>query len=510
MVSLTQRLAGIQQQLARKSSQPLTAPFGEWMPDLADFQNPGITEAKNVIPTADGYRPFPGLSAFSNALDNRSQGAGAGVDTAGTVTIYAGDEAKLYRLVGSTFTDASQPGGYATAGDGGWEFVQFGKTMIATNLQDAVQSVTVGQNTYADLITSSDKPKAQHIDIVREFIVLGNTNDATDGRKPNRVWWSGIGDATDFAPSASTQSDYQDIQTGGSIQRVIGGVDYGLIFLEREIHRMSYVGSPLVWRFDPIDRKRGTPIPGSVIGFGRFVFFISDEGFFLSDGSQSIPIGQNKVDQFFWDQLDTVYFSRVSAAVDPVQKMVWWSFPGTGSSAGQPNKLLGYQWVDKRWAHVDLETQIIARLFERGYTLDTIDAVSDDLDALPLSLDSAAWTGGGLEMVAFDTDKKMALFEGSNLEATLETTEFTLGPGRSKLRSHRPLVDTSSVTVAVASRVRQADPASFGSAASLTPHGMAPARSEGRYHRDRLTIAAGATWTRAQGVEVIGAPTGVK
>ena len=33
------------------------------------------------------------------------------------------------------------------------------------------------------------KPRARHVDVVREFLVLGNTNDTTDGAVPNRVWW---------------------------------------------------------------------------------------------------------------------------------------------------------------------------------------------------------------------------------------------------------------------------------------------------------------------------------
>lgn len=510
MTTLTQRLAAIQQQLARKAPPPVTIPFAEWLPDLADLANPGATEATNVIPTLDGYKPFPNLAAFSDALAARCQGAQAGVDTSGTVVIYAGDISTLNRLVGSTFTDSSKSGGYSTAADDQWEMEQFGQTMIATNYTDAVQSVAVGSNTFADMITSADKPKARHLDIVREFVFLGNTNDASDGIKTNRVWWSGIGDQTDFTPAASTQCDYQDIQSGGAVQRIVGGVDYGLVFLEREIHRASYVGSPLVWRFDPIDRKRGTPISGSVIGFGRFVFFITDEGFFQTDGVQSTPIGQNKVDTTFWNQIDSTYFSRVFSAVDPVNKVVWWAFPGTGSAGGQANKLFGYQWVDQKWSQVDLDVEIIARLFKRGYTLDTLDTVTTDLDALPFSLDSSAWTGGRFEMVAFDTSHKLALLEGANLEATLETSDFVIGRGRSKVRSLRPLVDTASATAAMASKARTADSPAFGTAASMTDNGSCRLRSEGRYHKTRVTVPAGATWSRAQGVEVVGAVTGDK
>ena len=33
-------------------------PFAEWMPDLPDHMNPGSTQAKNVFPAVNSYRPW--------------------------------------------------------------------------------------------------------------------------------------------------------------------------------------------------------------------------------------------------------------------------------------------------------------------------------------------------------------------------------------------------------------------------------------------------------------------
>ena len=47
-------------------------PFGEWLPDLPDHVNPGATQAKNVFPAVNSYRPFKGISVTSsNALTIR-------------------------------------------------------------------------------------------------------------------------------------------------------------------------------------------------------------------------------------------------------------------------------------------------------------------------------------------------------------------------------------------------------------------------------------------------------
>ena len=513
--SLSRRLAGIvrEQRVKRK-----IVPFGEWLPDRADFANPGATEALNVIPTADGYRPFPALSAVSsNALTARCQGAIASTDNSGNVYLYAGDASKLYRQAPDlTLTDVSKSGGYAIAADGFWEGAQFGTQVLMTDYDDAVQEITVGaSDTFADLITSTDKPKARHIAVVGNFVVLGWTNDTTDGERPGRVWWCGLnastgnGNPADFTPAASTQCDFQDIPDAGGVQKIIGGADYGLIVMERGIYRMTYVGSPLVFRFDPIERSRGTPFPGSVIGLGRLAFYISEEGIFATDGIQSIPIGNAKVDKWLWDQLDTVYRSRLSSAVDPVNKLVLWGFPGTGATSGNPNTILIYNWAEKKFSYVSANHEIIFRAQSQGYTLDTLDTFSTDLDALPFSLDSRAWTGGELTIGAFNTSHVYGTFTGANLAATIETSEFQPHQGYSDIQHSRPLIDGGTITAALASRNALTDTVTFGTARSMITDGECPTVGNGRYHRLRASIAASGTWTHAQGMEVASVAAGV-
>lgn len=480
-----------------------TVNFTEWRPDLSDYRNQGDTVVRNVIPHEDGYDPFPNILSQSDAITARCQGAVGAKDISNNIYIYAGDATKLYRLADQTFTDISN-GTYTTAASSTWEFAAFGTTLIATNYDDAVQSIEVqGSGTFADLITSTSQPKAKHIDIVRDFVVLGNIEDG--GAIPNRVWWSAINDPADFDADVTTQSDFQNIATGGHVQRIVGGVEYGLIFMESQIWRMTYVGSPLIFQFDAIDRRRGTPIPNSVVAFGRLVFFISQEGFFVSDGVTSTPIGDDKVDETFWGQFDIANAHRLSAAVDPVTKSVLWLFPGTGNSGGVPNKIFLYKWTEQKFAELLVEDFTSAPEFlfwggSQGYTLEGLDSVSASIDALTESLDSPAWQGTE-KLACFDTAKKMNLFTGSNLAATIETAEYSTGD-RSLVRNVRPLVDVSSATIAVASKTKLADTSTYGTAVTMTDDGDCPVLSDGRYHKVRLSIPAAADWNHAQGIEV--------
>ena len=329
--------------------------------------------------------------------------------------------------------------------------------------------------------------------------------------RPSRVWWSGIDNPVDFDPAATTQSDYQVIPDLGWVQRIVGGAEYGLIFLERGIVRMTYVGSPLIFRFDTVDRGRGTPIPNSVIGLGRLVFYIDEEGFKITDGSSSQPIGQNKVDRFFWDQFDTTYASRVSAAIDPLNKLVMWAFPGTGST-GEANVILIYNWADQRWSQIDVDVEVIARVQNQGLSLDELDTISATLDGLPYSLDSRAYTGGELKLAAFDTDHKMGFFDGANMAATIDTALVDIGR-RAVVNKLHPLVGaslfildedgdpilnedgdaiiTGNVTGYLDSRPDLSGDADFGTGGVLNANGDVTIRGEGRYHRSRVVIDAG-------------------
>jgi len=476
-------------------------PFGEFLPDLPDFQNPGATIADNVIPTPQGYRELKALAAYSTTpLTARCQGTFAGQSSAGVVTLFAGDASKLYKLEGKAFTATDS--GFSTAEDAVWAFGQFGNTMIATNYSDAPQKFTLGTSTeWEDL--GGSPPKARHIAVVRGFVMLGNLVESGTGYQ-NRTRWSGIDNAETWAASQTTQSDFQDfVGNGGAVMALVGG-EYGIVMLERSIFRLDYVGTPLIFSASEISQTRGTPVSGSVAALGRTVFFYSDDGFYvLEDGSKVTPIGANKIDRFFEDDFDIAYASRVTSAIDPINHLYILSYPGSGHSSGTPNKLIIYDWANNKWSTAEFQHEMIARSLSTGKTLDTLDEVSTDLDSLAFSLDSRAWSGGSVILTAFNTSNNLAYFTGTGLAAKIETTEFQPIAGRrSSINLVRPIFEGSSATTTVqmAGRSIGTATASFGSAVSLNTTGNAPVRENHRYHKVRVNITGG--FDHAQGVDV--------
>jgi hypothetical protein len=139
-----------------------------------------------------------------------------------------------------------------------------------------------------------------------------------------------------------------------------------------------------------------------------------------------------------------------------------------------------------------------------GETLDSLDSAYPDLDAMPLSLDSALLSGSPLaKLGAFGADRRMAFFEGPNLAAEIDSTEAQLTPGaRTFVRALRPLVDGGSLSVELGTRERTNDPVLWSAEVIQNAAGSCPVRSAARYHRARVKIGAGSAWSHARGIDV--------
>lgn len=490
--------------------------FGEYLPDLPEYKNPGATVAKNVIPGSDSYEHFKSAVTYSNRLSGKSHGAFSTRDNDGNSVTFAGTKTALYRLSQAVYSDVSKSGGYSTSDEDFWDFTRFGTRVIATNYNDPVQTYTLNTSSnFADLISTSNAPRARYVEKVRDFLVLGNTSDTSDGNKPTRLRWSAISDPTNFTVSATTQADFQDFnEDDGFIQRIIGGDDI-TIFQEKAITRGFYIGSPLVFQFDKAEAGRGTPSPRSVVKAGDIIFYLGDDGFYAFDGRASFPIGENKINRTFWREVNNNYILTITGVADVNKQIIYWSYATTSSSSGTHDKILCYNYAPnakKRWSFVETSVHYLFEFINEGYTLDSLDQVSGSIDALPFSLDSRVWMGQGAVLSGFlgtvsasVTHTVQVNFTGAALNATLETGEFQLFPDhRADITLTRPIIDGTSVvslSLQLAARNTQNEHPTYGSAVIVNSTGNCPVRSNGRYHRVRANIQG--DFDHAKGIEII-------
>lgn len=467
--------------------------FGSWLPDLPALGNPGMTDAKNVIPCAKGYLPFRQINPYSGALTARCQGAWAIKDNTATVHAYAGDATKLYLLSSATWDDATRlaGGAYSTPADAQWRFVKYGALGIAVNGADAPQKITLASGANFAALGGSP-PTARHIAVVREFLVLGNITAAQ-----NRVQWSASNNAESWT-TGTNEANQQDIPDGGIVQAIVGG-EVGYVFQERQIVRMIRVPAPITFQFDVVEQNRGVLAPYSVVPVGGGVFYLGQDGFYFFNGVQSEQIGADGVDDTFFSEVNKSAYDRVSVAVDPVNKLVLVAYPTGGG--GQPNKILVWHWPTRRWSYIVQDCEILFNFFSLGVGLDSIGGT---LETQTLSFDSTAYQGGNQSLGAFSSAHKLSFFDGPILEAVMTTTEGQLNDdGRTQVQEVTPLIDTPYATVAMGVRETQSGTVTYKDESGQRDTGICPVRATGRFHRARVTVPAGRTWTNAQGVDIV-------
>ena len=241
------------------------------------------------------------------------------------------------------------------------------------------------------------------------------------------------------------------------------------------------------------------------------VFFLAQDGFYkLTGGQQLSPIGNGKVDNFFFDDLSS-NLDGITSAVDPNNSIVVWSYRGSGATGTTNNKLLIYNYAVDKWSTgsgQDLE--FIASASQEAFTtLESLDVLGD-LDNLPKSLDSYFYKEGIVGLAGVNSENKFGKFIANSLSATVDTTEFEGSKGkRSTLIECRPIVDgttNTTVTVTPITRQSQLDTTSTGSAVNTNDTGTCPLRSTSRYHRIRVNVNG--NFNTLSGVDIEARPEG--
>ena len=463
--------------------------LGEWMPDQSGITGV-LTDAKNVVSQAIGYGPFPSAVAFSASAAEDLVSLYAAKNEESITQLFAAGATKIYLLDGVGALTLVKSG-MTTGTTDKVRFTQFGKTVITTNNSEKLQAWILDSSTsFADL--SATAPIAKYITVVRDFVVVANTVESGD-QKQYRVRWSAINNETDWTENVNTQSDYQDVPDGGQIMGIRGG-EFGIVLLERSIHRMTYVGTPFIFQFDNISRNKGCMVAGSIAQYQGITFFLSDDGFYMCDGQTVTPIGNEKVDRYFIDDASESDYGSMSTAVDPIRKLVIWNYVAIDGV----RKLMVYNFSTKKWTHADAGTDYISEASTATVTLEQLDSINTSIDALTTSLDSRLYVGGKY-FLGGTLGNKVYTYTGQSLTGQIATGDIDLG-GQSVVTLARPQVDNGSATIAVASRQLLSQDVTFGDAVAADSENRVSLRSSGRYHR--LQLVPTGNWTNAVAIDV--------
>jgi len=474
-----------------------------WIP-VSKVATVTISSASPGVVTLSSH----GLAANEPVVFSNSGGALPAAITAGTVYYVK------TVLTSSTFTISATPGGTAIntastgtgthsvtahysdlSSDAQWQFAQFGNLVKATQENVVLQTYTLGVSAaFAD--NSGSPPQASYISVVGRFLVLSGLLS-----NPFRIQWSGLNDTTNWTSGVGS-SDFQDFPDGGIVRGVAGG-EFGTVFQDQVIRRMSYIpGSPLIFQIERIAEDLGLFAPYSIVRAGSLIFFHSAKGFYkIVPGGIPEQIGREKVDRTFFDDLDKNELRMFIGASDPRSTRAFWAYKSTSGTSDRYDKILGYDYALERFFPISMSGEYLLGMSQPGITLESLDDLSSSIDALETSLDAFAVSTQPL-IAQFDSEHRLGFFSGSNLEATMETAEQGTDGRRIRLNGFRPVSDAPTLFGSASYReLVSATPTSLPEVALNTRTGKVDLIRSTRYSRMKIRIPASTQWTYAAGVE---------
>jgi hypothetical protein len=473
--------------------------YGSWTPDKTPRESELIT-ASNCVPVNGIYEQFLAASTSGAALAAVPLGAFHAIGPEGSAYVYAATGTGIYQAGSTSWTDKSRSGGYTVQADTIWRFTQYGNFVLAANLNEPMQIATIGGN-FANI--DAEFPRAKTLGVIRNFVVAGDIM-ALGGYQPHSIQWSAIDDPTDWPipltiDALSKQSGLQEMNARyGDVNFIGNGERFGTILQERGVSRAAYIGGNAVFQFDTFEKTHGAFTKGGNVQVDDTVYFLAEQGFFLTDGHQIKDIGYGKVNQTFIADFNKDERHQVTAAADTDNKVIYWSYCSTGQTT--PDKIMAYSYAEDRWTVITQSVDLIFSGASLATTLEDLDASFADLEAVTPTMDSPVFAGAVPQVSVIYTDEKLGTFTGTALTAVLETGEFaTHKGGRGMISEVHPVIEGGTVVASLGARNTASGTRRYTPASRVhRMTGWAPFTSNAKWHTIKLTISGG--FTRADGV----------
>ena len=282
--------------------------------------------------------------------------------------------------------------------------------------------------------------------------------------------------------------------------KLITGGEFGLILQEKAVQRVSYIGTPLIFQFDLISDNTGCISGSSAIQYNGISYWLSEGGIVSCDGNTVKNIGEGKVNDYLFKEIDTTKIEDVSVAIEPLKNLIVWNFP----TSSEARVLLKYNYNTGRFTTGRTNAQIVTGLMTQSKTLDSLDDDYPVLDDMPISLDSGLLIGGQFSFCGAEK-KHVVAFNLPQDNAVLTTNDMEFN-GFSVATLAEPIVENGTAEFQIASRQSLNNNIEFGNKSVTSLENRADLRSGGKYHRVRMHPTG--NWTNAVGFDLTVTPQG--
>ena len=194
---------------------------------------------------------------------------------------------------------------------------------------------------------------AESVRPFKNYIVALNITKGAN-KYPHMVKWSDVAVAGAIPTSwdetnPALDAGEQDLaETSDLLVDCLPLGDVNIIYKERSMYAMTYVGAPYIFRFQRLPGETGILARGCVVNtpVGHVVLTVGDVVLNTGQGVQSIANGA--VRNYIFNNIDASYYQRAFVTANPQRNEVWICFPYGSTSTC--NKAVIWNWVDKTWA----------------------------------------------------------------------------------------------------------------------------------------------------------------
>jgi len=444
----------------------------------------------------------------------------------GNNTLIVGALNKIYRYNGASISNVTKTSDATNYGNSErWQSAFLGSALLMNNGVGTPQYMQPNGTRFADLpswpanvITGCIKP-------YNAFLVM--TGYETSGAKyPYTVRWSDTYNPTtvpsDYNIASTTNLAGENVLTGryGNLIDQLPLNNANMIYAQRGVFAMDYIGSPLVFSFREVFTDDGIINRGAVATFFNQHLVVGNNDIYIHDGNSKRSIVDNRVRRTFYNAVQDTRSVTCTAIYD--RSEVWITYADEDAASVQnANKALIYNWTQDAFTFLDLPN---VRAIGTSDVLDTSGAWDNNSQSWDdtneywsnASLNTTS-KGMGVYAVSPANNKVYQLLnthsaDGSPLNAYLEATKIdldqVLGTATNNIKQIKGILPqmqgTGTVDIAVGTSMGPQDGISWQPPVvyQIEQDHKIDVRASGRYFALRIASNSASDYWRLTGLDI--------
>ncbi len=258
--------------------------------------------------------------------------------------------AKVFVDDGTTRTEITNATPYTGAVDDRWSLSSFHGILIANNGVDKPQYWNGDTGTDLAPLTGWDANwRAAVVRPFKDYLVALDLTKSTV-RYPHMVKWSHVADPGAIptswdAADPSKDAGEQDLaETSDLLVDALPLGDALIIYKERSMYSMTYIGGQFIFRFQRLPGEVGMLARGCAVNTPVGHVVLTNGDLVVHQGGEPRSIVAGRMRRWLFTTMDATYYRRAFLALNQQRNEVWVCFPSTGQTSC--DLALVWNWVD--------------------------------------------------------------------------------------------------------------------------------------------------------------------